>query len=126
VVLAENGRTDEAFAAYRRALLLNPAWPDTHMNLGALHLQRRELREALARFQDYARLKPQSAKAHYSLGVARLMLGDFASASRDFEDALGLQPAYAEAHHNLARRPTTPWPSARSDRALYISRRAGD
>jgi protein O-mannosyl-transferase len=102
VALAEQGQANAAMAAYRRALTLNPEWPDTHMNLGALHLQRGEPHEALAGFTHYVRLKPQSAKAHYSLGVARLLLGDYTAARRDFERALALQPRYAEAHHNLA------------------------
>ena len=102
VALAENGRADEAVAAYERALALNPAWPDTHMNLGALQLQRNNPRLALRHFENYARLQPRSAKAHYSVGVARLMSGEFARASDDFKHALAIQPRYAEAHHNLA------------------------
>lgn len=101
VALAEVGKKDEAMSEYRRALALNPAWPDAHLNLGVLRLERGEFQAARHLFLEYARLKPASAKAHYSVGVASLHLGDSDEARRCFERALALQPAYPEAHHNL-------------------------
>ena len=102
VALADRQQVEAAMASYRRALALNPNWPDTHLNLSLLHIQRGELADALSRISDYVRLKPQSAKAHYSRGVVWFLSGRYVEAERSFTHSLALDPASAEAHHNLA------------------------
>jgi tetratricopeptide (TPR) repeat protein len=57
------GRIDEAIAAFRRAIVLDPGNGDGHYNLGIALRQRGELRGAALAFRDAARLAPKDLEA---------------------------------------------------------------
>ena len=100
--LAAKGLADEAEAAYRRSLALDPGLAEAHNNLGnVLRAQGRTVeaagayREALARGLDHPLV-------HYNLASALRELGEEDEAERRFRLALAMQPAYAEALNNRA------------------------
>jgi tetratricopeptide (TPR) repeat protein len=73
-------RLDEAIAAYREAVRLQPDQAKYHYDLGvALHGKGR-LEEAIGAFRKAIEIKPDSAKAHCDLGSTLAELGQFAEA----------------------------------------------
>ena len=75
IVLATLGQWEEAEAAYRRALAINPGNPTIHYLLGVLlrDLQRPE--EAVAEFAAAAELTPGTVAVQAALGNALLEVG---------------------------------------------------
>jgi tetratricopeptide (TPR) repeat protein len=96
-LLAAAGRRDEALVELRRALELDPTWPEPQYELGLL-LPGAEGRVLLSR----AVLgRPNWAIAQSALGDAELAGGDLAAARRAFEAAIRLDAALAPAHLGL-------------------------
>ncbi|MCC6846983.1 MAG: tetratricopeptide repeat protein [Deltaproteobacteria bacterium] len=99
--LAE-GRVDDALAAARRALAVDPTYAEAHVHLGRALADRGERREAMAHYAEAIRLKPTSADAHNNWGATLADEQRFAEAEPLYREALRLRPGYAEAMNNLA------------------------
>ncbi|MBV8170136.1 MAG: tetratricopeptide repeat protein [Alphaproteobacteria bacterium] len=115
------GRTDDAVAAYRQALVLDPASAHAHSNLGNVLQARGELEAAVESYGAALRLEPGHAQAHYNLGNAYAALGRADAALASYRAALTLRPDYAEALNNLANLLQT---VGRIDEAIEAYRRA--
>jgi len=101
VVLAHEGRIDEAIGHYERALALRPRFAAAHDNLGwALEKQDRAA-PALEHYREALRIDPGFVSAYNNLGNLFLEQGDVDQAIGSFEKAVLYQPTYAEAHNNL-------------------------
>ncbi|MFC2076564.1 tetratricopeptide repeat protein [candidate division KSB1 bacterium] len=72
-----------------------------HYEVGLIHLDRRELDQALQYLTEAARLSPQSPKVLSDLGYALLQLGHGEEAVRTLQQALELDPTLEPAHLNL-------------------------
>jgi len=94
--------TDEAIAAYSRALKLDAGLADAHLNLGRLLHERGETVEAERHYRQALAARPDDATAAFNLGVALQDLGRLRDAAEAYETALGSEPRYADAHYNLA------------------------
>ena len=70
----------QSFKRYLEAATINPRDAEAHYQLGLIHLQRRQLEEAVARFTRAVEIDPREVDAHYQLG--RIARGQ-----RRFEDA---------------------------------------
>jgi len=101
VVLAEQGKTDEAVSEFRKALRLNPDDAEAHSNLGVALAEQGKIEEAIPEYQEALRLNLDYAEAHYNLGVALGKQGKTDEAIAEFRKALRLNPDDAEAHSNL-------------------------
>ncbi len=95
--------TDDAVAAYRRALELDPGHSDAHLNLGRLLHEEGRLDEAETHYRRAANADPRSARAFYNLGVALEDRSAVSGAVEAYEAALRLDPELAVAHFNLSR-----------------------
>ena len=95
--------TDEAVAAYRRALELDPEHPDAHLNLGRLLHEEGRLAEAEAHYRAAAASDVEGARAHYNLGVVLEDQRREAEAIAAYRKALSLDDSLATAHFNLSR-----------------------
>jgi tetratricopeptide (TPR) repeat protein len=100
IALVEQGRLEEALAAYRQVLRRRPTYADAHNNLGNVLQAQGKLDEAVASYREALRLQPNYVAAHNNLGVALLDRGTLSEAVASFRQALGLQPDFAEAHAN--------------------------
>ena len=93
---------DEAMAAYRKALELDPGLPDAHLNLGRLLHEMGQVAEAESCYRQTLAARPGDPTATYNLGVALQDLGRLAEAAEVYEAALAGDESFADAHYNLA------------------------
>ena len=101
--LARAKAWDEAIAAYRKSLELEPRDSLTHYNLALALKYKGDARQAADEFESALRLKPNWADAHYGLGATWCDLHEQAAAVKELRTAVALDPANAGAHHLLAR-----------------------
>jgi tetratricopeptide (TPR) repeat protein len=93
---------DEAAAAYRRALVIDPYLVPALINLANLHYSSDEMAEAQALYERATVLEPDVFEAHYNLGNIYHDLGRYREAQGCYRQALRLNPAFADAHFYLA------------------------
>jgi tetratricopeptide (TPR) repeat protein len=102
LVLAEQGRDDEAIKHFNAALRLEPESPVAHLNLGSALERQGRLQGAMQQYAEAIRIVPTYARAHTSMGVLLAKQGRYDEALEQHKEALRLEPGYAEAHSNLA------------------------
>ncbi|HVY14914.1 MAG TPA: tetratricopeptide repeat-containing glycosyltransferase family protein [Rhodopila sp.] len=95
------GRMQEAEAAYRAALSIEPDLAEGWMNLGLVAISRKRSEEALGYQREALRLDPDNADALNNAGIAHYTLGNVAEAEACFRGALRLKPAHGNAMLNL-------------------------
>ena len=93
---------EEAAAAYRKALELDPYLVAGLINLANIHYSRDELAEAQALYERAIGLESDFFEAHFNLGNIYHDLGRFTEAQSCYREALRLNPFYADAHFYLA------------------------
>jgi tetratricopeptide (TPR) repeat protein len=98
----DESKREEAAAAYRKALELDPYLVAALINLANIHYSRDELVEAQALYERAIMLESDSSYAHFNLGNIYHDLGRFAEAQSCYLEALRLNPYYADAHFYLA------------------------
>jgi tetratricopeptide (TPR) repeat protein len=99
---SEPARADEAMAAYRKALVLDPDLVPALVNLANIHYGQDELVEAQALYERAINLDPDCFEAYYNLGNIQHDLGRYDDARVAYGRALALNGGYAEAHFYLA------------------------
>ena len=95
------GLFQEAAAAYRKAIVLEPRSPGVQLNLGVVLRALGRLDEAATALQSAVSLLPTLAEAHYNLAVVRRAQGDLEAAQDSYQRAVALSPDFVEAHCNL-------------------------
>jgi tetratricopeptide (TPR) repeat protein len=93
---AHLGRTEDAFAALRAALRLDPDFAAAHANLGMLQLTAGQRPEASNSLEKAARLAPNPAEASFALGVLSLIRHDRPSALKQYSLLKTLSPELAD------------------------------
>jgi len=101
-ILKEQGRPEEAEAAYRRAIELAPGHVEALNNLGVLLKSRGELEEALAWFEAALRQVPSHPGAQRNLVATLTRLGRLDEAVEAARRAVDLGPDQSEAFRNLS------------------------
>jgi tetratricopeptide (TPR) repeat protein len=95
-------KLEEAAAAYRKALELDPYLVAALINLANIHYSRDELAEAQALYERAIGLESDFFEAHFNLGNIYHDLGRFAEAQSCYREALRLNPFYPDGHFYLA------------------------
>jgi len=98
----EDQRRDEAAAAYRKALVVDPDLVPALVNLANTHYAGDRLIEAQALYERAIRLEPDCFEAYFNLGNIHHDLGRYEDALACYEEAVALNPSYADAHFYLA------------------------
>jgi Tfp pilus assembly protein PilF len=93
MVYLDQGRAQEAIAAFRKAAELDPDMPEAFNSWGAAAKAEAPLREAI-------RIQPDFAEAHNNLGGLLMARGDLSQACSHFETALRFRPGLASARYN--------------------------
>jgi len=88
-------RTDEAEAAYRRALELDPKRTSALFNLALLEQDKGRLKEARQHLEQVIAIEPQHAWAHYQLGAIAEAEGRKSAAIDEYSRAFALDPQLA-------------------------------
>jgi len=99
--LYHDAKLEEAIAAYRRCVALDPHFPNARYNLGVALGDAESLEEARACLEAVVAAEPERAEAHNSLGFVLSRSGRSREAIACYERALEYQPGYARAHFNL-------------------------
>ena len=104
VVYRRLGRYQEAIAAYREALRLEP---DAHVwdNLGNAYADLDRYQEAIEAYREALRLKPDFAEAWNNLGVAYALSGNRSAALEAVKELRRYDPQRAEKLFNLIMEP---------------------
>lgn len=87
----ENGRLEEAEAAWQRARLADPDNPAVHYNLGIVQYRRRQYQDAARSWEKALRTGQEQElrrKTLHNLGNATFRMGDFASAVSAYQSSL--------------------------------------
>jgi tetratricopeptide (TPR) repeat protein len=95
-------KMEEAAAAYRKALVVDPDLVPAIVNLANIHYARDEMIEAQALYERAIGLDPDCFEAHFNLGNILHDLGRYETALVCYRDAVELNPGYADAHFYLA------------------------
>jgi tetratricopeptide (TPR) repeat protein len=98
----DESKQDEAAAAYRKALEVDPYLVAALINLANIHYSRDELAEAQALYERAIGLESDFFEAHFNLGNIYHDLGRFPEALSCYRHALTLNPYFADAHFYLA------------------------
>ena len=91
--LEEAGRLDEASAAYREALALDPGFAKARNNLGGVLQMQGRPEEALGCFEDARRLDPRLWQPHYNIGNYHKLAGALDRALLPYQEAVRLKRA---------------------------------
>ncbi len=101
VVLAKQGRDEEAAAHYKRALEINWRYADANYNMGAYLARKGKYREAMTRLVEALRANPRKPEIYNQIGVILVDQGKSQEAIPHFKEALRFNPNFEEAHRNL-------------------------
>jgi len=102
VALLEQFRHEEAAAAFRRALGIDPVLELARINLAIALLNVPQLPEARAAAREAVLASPRSPHAHYALALAARGAGENAEAESSLRRVLEIDPDNATAKANLS------------------------
>lgn len=93
---------NEIIEAYQKAIDLDPRAAGAMVNLGTLHFNARNWREAEHFYRMALEADPNYPLAHFDLANLYDERGDRTRAMEHYQSALRISPNYADAHYNLA------------------------
>jgi uncharacterized protein (TIGR03032 family) len=97
----KQGKLEEAIAAFRQCVALQPEFPNARYHLGVALGDSERYEEAGAYLEQVVQAEPEKAEAYNSLGYVSTCQRQLEKAIGYYERALELQPNYAQAHVNL-------------------------
>lgn len=103
IVLAEEGKLDDAISHFRKALAIEGDYVRAHNNLGIALARTGRADEAVAEQRKAVALDPRSAKGHYDLGSALAKQGKLDEAVAQYRESIGIDPGYMDARIALGR-----------------------
>src|SRR4030095_2292408 len=103
IAYARSGRTKEALATFERALKIDERNSMIHENIGALRLERGDLKGARGAFERAIAVKPESGQGHAGLAMIAFRNGDLPRAIEEWKRAVALDPTNYDALYNLGR-----------------------
>ncbi len=101
IVLAQQGKLNDAVLLLQRALAGRPDAFEVHSNLGVALLALGRAEEAAGHFTKALALNPRHAEALNGLGLAKGQLGRHEEALVHLRKAVAVRPDFAEAHANI-------------------------
>jgi uncharacterized protein (TIGR03032 family) len=97
----KQGKLDEAIAAFRQCVALQPEFPNARYHLGMALGDAEHYEEAGAYLEQVVQAEPEKAEAFNSLGYVSCRQCKLDKAIGYWEHAIELQPNYTQAHINL-------------------------
>ncbi len=96
----QSGRLEDAQAAYKRILGVQPKHFDALHMLGVIAAQQRNFFEAVELISGAIKVNPNNAAAHYNLGYALEDLKRYRAAVSAYDKAIKLKPDHFVAYNN--------------------------
>ena len=96
-------RYDEAFATFGKALAINPAMVEAHLNRGSILMSRKRFNEAISCFEAAIRINGNYAEAHCNRAQALEECRRFGEALESCDMALALKSAQENAEFHATR-----------------------
>lgn len=100
LVYLHQGRSEDALAQFRTALVHREVHGAAHFHLGTLLAERGEVADALTHFTRAVEINPQVAQGYNGRGILRHRLGDLQGALADLDRAIQLDPTFTVAYGN--------------------------
>ena len=85
----------QGFKRHLQAATINPHDAEAHYQLGLIHLQRRQMDEAIARFARAVEIDPREVDAHFQLGRIARGQRRFEDARRHFDAVVSIDDRHA-------------------------------
>jgi tetratricopeptide (TPR) repeat protein len=98
----EGAPAEQVIEAYQQALELDPSSAGALVNLGTIHFNARNWKDAERYYTQALEADPDYALAHFDLANLYDERGDRTKALDHYQAALRVSPHYADAHYNLA------------------------
>lgn len=83
---------------YRRAVKLNPNYPEAINNLGTVYYAKKSYRRAIDEYRKALRIRPNSASILSNLGTAYFGRKQYQDAMNAYEQAIAIDPEIFEQH----------------------------
>src|SRR2546430_227198 len=96
------GRIEEADAAARHLLKMEPENPQSWITIAAVATRLMRQEEALEAYEQAARFKPEELRLRMSIGHVQKTLGRRRESEASYKAALAMDPRNAEAYWSLA------------------------
>ncbi len=107
IFLNEIGKHKEAEIALKKAISLNPEYPNAHYNLAVLYIGQGNLEKAELELKKTIKLKSDFAIAHYNLGFILKDQGRLKEAETYTQKALEVDPQFTDAYLSLSTMQTS-------------------
>lgn len=103
LVMLRRGQIDTAIREFSRAVEIDPALIDAHLQLGRLFLDKNQLAEAEKALDQALATDPKSVRGKIFRGELRRQKGRLAEAAQDLQAVLSADPENFEAFYYLGR-----------------------
>jgi tetratricopeptide (TPR) repeat protein len=84
---------------YRRAVKLNPKYPEAINNLGTVYYAKKSYRHAIVQYREALRITPYSASVLSNLGTAYFARKQYEDAMKVYEQAVAIDPEIFDQHN---------------------------
>lgn len=98
----EQGQTEEALAAFERALKENPKLVEAHVGVGQVHRREGDYPTAHRSFEHATALAPTDFEANYGLALVKQLMGRVQEAVTVYLRALAIEPDSFRVSNDLA------------------------
>ena len=96
------GDKNEMYKLLRKAIEIEPNFPEAHNNLGTFYSDQCDYDQAIEFYLTSLKINPKYAEAYNNLGTAQKGKGNADEAMTSFKNAIKLKPDYPEPYFNLA------------------------
>ena len=95
------GMLDNAVAAFKKVISINPDYVDAYNNMGVALKNQGKFDEAIVSYKQVLKIKPDYVDAYYNLANIFKDQGKFHDAIEAYKNTISLKPDYAEAFCNM-------------------------
>lgn len=99
--LESRGRLEEAIREYERAVEIDPAYANAHVNLVGAYGRANRFEQARTHYEAARKLTPASEELNNNWGIICALQGKFTEAEASFRTTLATHPRSADALYNL-------------------------
>ncbi|MDY6804001.1 MAG: tetratricopeptide repeat protein [Cyanobacteriota bacterium] len=100
-MLQSQGKVEEAWQWYRKAIALSPNDPEIYLNLGILYARQQQWNDAIKCYKKSIKLKPNFAEGYRRLATALTQVGQQEKAAECWYRAYSIEPEKATAEEHL-------------------------